>query len=256
MSESAHEKQMDDKDYIGWKNWADNDFGLVTPGRCFYFDQVFKPRLRERSKVLEIGFGNGDLLGYFRKHGHEIIGVEINDTLVRRAKRLGYTAYSSAFVWNIAELQSEKFDQISAFSVVEHMNHEQLNAFFSWVKNHFNEGGKLYLQFPEGASPFGLANQNGDFTHITSLTKAKIEVLCDANNMEILSYSDDILSSNRLCSFGIPGKMALLLLQWYANIVKRVLRIFLYPLSTSLRLGTNSIAVIAVRKITSGRHDR
>jgi SAM-dependent methyltransferase len=238
---------MNDKKYIRWKNWGEDDFALVKPGSRFYFDQVFKPRLSENSKVLEIGFGNGELLGYFRAQDHDIVGVEINDALVDRAKNLGYVAYTGA-VWDIAGLQSEKFDLIAAFSVVEHMNHEQLNTFFSWTRLHLNDGGRLYLQFPEGASPFGFANQNGDFTHVTSLTKPKIEALCDTNNMVLLSYSDDLLSSNKLCSIGPLGKMVLLLLQGYASVVKWTLRILLYPLTTSLRLGTNSIAVIAAQK--------
>lgn len=242
--------KMDDKKYIGWKNWGENDFGLVKPGSRFYFDQIFKPRLRVKSNVLEVGFGNGELLGYFRAQGHDIIGVEINDVLVGRANKSGYVAYKGA-VWDITELQSEKFDLIAAFSVVEHMHLEQLYTFFPWARTHLNDGGRLYIQFPEGASPFGLANQNGDFTHVTSLTKTKIEALCDASNMELLSYSDDLLSSNKLCSLGLPGKMALLVLQGYASLVKWALRILLYPLATSLRLGTNSIAVIGAQKITN-----
>lgn len=240
---------MDNKKYIGWKSWDEKDFGFVKPGSHFYFDQIFKPRLREKSQVLEVGFGNGELLDYFRAQGHEVVGVEINDALVERANKLGYEAYNSGAVWEVAELQFEKFDLIVAFSVAEHMDYDQLNAFFSWVAKHLNGAGKLYLQFPEGASPFGLANQNGDFTHVTSLTRTKIEVLCNASNMEIVSYSDDLLSSNKLCSFGLPGKMILLILQWYALIVKWGVRIILYPLTTSLRLGTNSIAVITVQKI-------
>ena len=69
--------------------------------------------------------------------------------------------------------------------------------------------------------------------------------------MQLLSYSDDLLSSNKLCSFGLLGKTVLLLLQGYASGVKWSLRILLYPLTTSLRLGTNSIAVIAVKKAPS-----
>ena len=226
-------KKMDDKKYIGWKNWGEDDFGLVKPGSRFYFDQIFKPRLKEKNKVLEIGFGNGELLGYFHTQGHDIVGVEINDALVVRAKNLGYVAYTGA-VWDVAELQSEKFDLIAAFSVAEHMDFDQLNAFFSWARKHLNMGGKLYLLFPEGASPFGLANQNGDFTHVTSLTKPKIEVLCGTNNMQLLSYSDDLLSSNKLCSFGFLGKTVLLLLQGYAIGVKWLLRILLYPLTHSI----------------------
>jgi len=110
---------------------------LVRPGSRFYFDQIFKPSLREKNKVLEVGFGNGELLGYFRSQDHDIVGVEINDALVGRANNLGYVAYTGA-VWDIAELQPEKFDLIAAFSVVEHMDFEQLTKFFLWAKKHLN----------------------------------------------------------------------------------------------------------------------
>lgn len=233
--------------YIGWKKWGEEDFGLVLPGSRFCFDQIFKKKLTENSKVLEIGFGNGELLGYFHAQGHQVVGIEINDTLVDRAKKAGYAAYSGA-VWNIAELQSEKIDLIVAFAVAEHMCYEELNALFSWSREHLNDSGALYLKFPEGASPLGLGYQHGDFTHVSCLTKPKIKALCNANSMVLLSYRDELLVSNKLCSFGLIGKMVLLLLQWYASLLKLAIRIVLFPLNPSLNLATNSIAVIAAAK--------
>ena len=241
---------MDNRKYNEWKNWNEVEFGSVGPGSHFYFDQIFKPRLGLKSKILDLGFGNGELLSYFRSQGHDTVGVEINESLVRKANNAGYAAYSGA-IEEIAELQHEKFDLIAAFDVAEHMNFEQLNNFFSWVQMHLNEGGKLYLRFPEGASPFGLSNQNGDFMHLTSLTMTKIMVLCDISNMVLLSYFDELLSSNKLCSLGWPGKIVLLSLQWYSSMMKWMLRLLLSPLATSLRLGTNSIAVIGARKSPS-----
>jgi hypothetical protein len=241
---------MENNKYIEWKNWNESDFNSVAIGSRFYFDQVFNPSLKEKSNILEIGFGNGELIGYFREQGHEVIGIEINQNLVERAKNLGLRAYCGV-VWDIVELQSERFDLISAFSVVEHLNHEELTKLFLWARNHLNVDGRMFLVFPEGASPFGLANQNGDFTHVSSLTKTKIESLCMVSNMRILSYKDDFLSSNKLCTFGFPGRLVLQLLQGYASLVKLGLRLLLYPLATSLRLSTNSIAVIGMRSTTT-----
>jgi SAM-dependent methyltransferase len=234
---------MEYNKYIGWKKWDEETFGCVQPGSLFYFDQIFKPRLRKESRVLEIGFGNGELLGYFRAQGHDIVGVEINDELVSRANKFGVVAYVG-LVWNIAVLESDKFDLIAAFDVVEHMDHDQLKGFFSWARMHLNDGGRLYLRFPEGGSPFGLVNQNGDFTHASTLTREKIDTLCAMSGMGMLSYADDILSSNRLCSLGLLGKIILLILQGYASALKWGMRIMLFPLATTLKLGTNSVAVI------------
>jgi len=238
------------ENYIRWKHWDAEKFAQINPGTNFYFDQFFRKIrvLGNKSKVLEIGFGNGELLGYLRAHDHKVIGVELNTHLVETAINSGYEAFSG-LIWDIPELQSEKFDLIVAFDVVEHMSLKKLNAFFSWARSHLNKGGNLILRFPEGGSPFGLVYQNGDFTHVTSLTQTKIAFLCNQNNMDLLSYRDEFLSSNKLCTYGLIGKMGLLMLQGYASLLKSVLLIFLYPLSVDLRLGTNSIAVIAVREI-------
>jgi SAM-dependent methyltransferase len=233
---------------MGWKQWHAEQFATVSPGSRFYFDQIFSRWPDKQGKVLDIGYGNGALLGYFRAHGHEVVGVEINERLVKRANECGYPAYQGA-AWANAELQPQRFDLVVAFDVAEHMGNEELQTFFSWVRDHLNEGGKLYLRFPEGASPFGLANQNGDLMHVTSLTLPKIEALCVENNMMLVSYMDDLLFSNKLCSLGLIGRVVLLLLQGYAYVLKWILRIILYPIATSLRLGTNSIAVITPRKV-------
>ena len=234
--------------YIEWKRWKEKDFGQPGPGISFYFDQIFKKVLIKKCKVLEIGFGNGGGMGYFRKKGHEIIGVEVNDALVKRARDLGYTTYAG-FVWNIPELKSESFDLIAAFSVVEHMSYDDLNALFSWVRGHLKDDGRMCLQFPEGASPFGLAYQNGDFTHATSLTKNKIEVLCEKNDLRLFSYEDDLSSSNRLCSFGLIGKISLVMLQRYASLLRWIMRILFYPLQPELRLASTSIAIVTRAKV-------
>jgi len=241
---------MDFENYIGWKHWESKRFSQVSPGNDFYFSQILNNKVlsKKRSKVLEVGFGNGELLGYLRKRSHDVVGVEINDNLVERANKAGYKSFAG-LVWEIEELQFTKFDLIVAFDVAEHLSYQELNKLFSWVSNHLNNGGKLMLRFPEGASPFGLANQNGDFTHINSLTKGKIEALCAPYNMELRYYFDDLLTSNKLSSYGIASRAVLLLLQGYANLVKWLLKIVFYPITRSaISFATNSIVVITISR--------
>ncbi len=232
-------------EYIEWKRWSEDKFGQVMPGSRFHFDQIFRRSLKNKSKILEIGFGNGELLSYFRALGHQVVGVEINDNLVERARKSGYAAYSGV-ICEIPELQSEKFDLLVALAVVEHMHYNELVDLFSWANKHLNHGGKILLKFPEGASPFGLGYQHGDFTHVSCLTKSKIEALCNSCNMELNSYTDEPLVSNKLCSLGIFGKLSLYFLQAYSSLFKWSIKILLFPVCPSLRLSTNSIAVISV----------
>lgn len=238
--------ELSGDNYIRWKNWDAGNFAHASSGAIFYFTQFFKrhPVLRKQSEVLEIGFGNGELLGYLKDRGHKVVGVEINPHLVERAAQAGFEAYAG-LVWDISELQSRTFDSIFAFDVVEHMTQTELNAFFSWAKSHLKSEGRLILRFPEGASPFGLAYQNGDFTHVTSLTASKTNSLCEMNGLKLLSYSDEFLRSNQLCSYGFIGKLALIMLQAYAKVLRTMMRVLFYPLSLDIKFSTNSIAVIS-----------
>lgn len=233
------------ENYINWKHWDAEKFAAVVPGARFYFDQIFKNKsIPDQCNILELGYGNGELLGYFRSLGHKVIGVEINAHLVERAINAGYEAYQAP-IGEATALQHKQFDLIVAIDVAEHMSFVELNELFSWAGRHLNKGGKLILRFPEGASPFGLAYQHGDFTHVTSLTKGKIVALCYSNNLQLESYEDEVLRSNKLCAYGLFGKLILRTLQLYASTVRWSMRILFYPLAIDLKLSTNSIAVIA-----------
>ncbi len=233
--------------YIEWKNWGEEEFGIVKHGSRFYFNQMFRNRFKKRSKIVEIGFGNGELLSYFSELGHHVVGIEINKNLVERAKKSGYEAYSGV-IFEIPEIQSEKFDMIVGTAVAEHMNYDDLIKLFLWASKHLDYGGTLHLVFPEGASPLALGYQNGDFTHLSCLTKSKIKALCQISNMTLLSYKDERLVSNKLCSFGFLGKLGLYFLQSYSYLLKLLIRVLFFPLSPTLKLSTNSIAIMAPAK--------
>jgi len=235
--------------YVAWKKWNRNNFGKINLGGRFYFDQFFnKYKLLSNQKViLEVGFGNGELLGYLKSLNHVLIGVETNSVLTSLAIENGYDAFVG-LAWKLKALENKKFDLILAFDVIEHMGLVDLESFFSWAAIHLSDKGKLVLRFPEGASPFGLAYQHGDFTHISTLTKNKLNSLCNGKGMNLLSYDDEYLRSDKLCSFGLFGKITLLLLQGYAKFFKSNIKVFLYPLSIDLKLSTNSIAIIEKMK--------
>ena len=233
------------KGYLQWKGWRQDNFGEVRPGSRFQFRQMFCRRLKANSRILEIGFGNGELISFLSENGHQVFGSEINDDLVARATAAGFKAYLGN-IWEIPILQSEKFDMIVGLAVAEHLHYDDLILLFSWARNQLNSGGSLYLMFPEGASPLALGYQHGDFTHHSCLTKSKIKALCSETSMKLTSYADAPLASNILCSLGPFGWFCLCLLQVYSSLLKCTIRMLLFPLCPSLRLSTNSIAVISV----------
>ena len=226
-----------------WKGWSREAFCQCSPGNRFCFEQQLKGLLRPNSRILEVGYGNGELMSFLKDSGHHVLGVEINEELVKRAIDRGFTAYLG-YPWEIADLQTEKFDLVVGMAVAEHMDNECLVKFFNWVSTNLRESGALFLKFPEGSSPIALGYQNGDFTHISCLTRTKIEALCELSGMGLAAYTDEQLVSNTLCSLGPVGRFALLFLQLYARLLKLLIRVLFFPLNPRLNLATNSIALV------------
>lgn len=229
--------------YIDWKKWKKFQFGYPTCGTLFSLRLEIGQLLREKVSILEVGYGSGELLGFLTSLGKDVTGVERNQELVRIGRECGFNVFEGN-PWDISEISDKRFDLIIALAVAEHMEFEELVRFFSWSRDHLSESGTLFLKFPEGSSPFGLGYQNGDFTHRSCLTKRKIEALCPMTKMTLVSYSDERLVSNRLCSFGIIGQVLLLALHLYSATLKLLVRAIFLPVYPELSLATNSISLI------------
>lgn len=157
------------KTYSLWKSWDQSQFSVLFPFEERYFDQEFKRtqcQFPSDSRVLEIGFGNGKFLAYARKRGWSAVGIEANDQLVKLALERKFDALHAD---NLSQFESDRFDLVVAFDVFEHMTKEELLELFFEINRILRPGGRLIARFPNGDSPFGLLNQNGDVTHVTSI---------------------------------------------------------------------------------------
>ena len=238
-------EQMAGASYRRWKGWNKDNFGELKPGTEFQANQIFMSANTSDMQVLEIGFGNGELISYFRKQGLHVVGVELNHELVELAGAMGLEAHAG-HVWNIKALKGRSFDLIIGFAVAEHLSELELNLLFKWCASHLNRDGQIVFKFPEGASPFALGYQNGDFTHKTCITKEKIKILCQEHGLKICTYYPEPLTSNQLCSKGLLGRAAMRGLQIYGNLISYILRIILLPLAPELTLAKNSIVKLAL----------
>lgn len=248
---NSHNEKYE-SDYAEWKSWGNVDFGQCGLGTLYRLNKIFKkPYLSAKFRtVLEIGYGNGEVFSYFKACGCQVYGTELNSTLIERALKLDWSVYQGD-VWEIPQFDEMKFDVICAFDVLEHMSLTQLKSLFCWLRDHLSNDGVFIARFPEGASPFGLSNQNGDFTHISSITKSKIEYLCKGEDLEVKGYFDDTMSSNKLSKIKFIGNFALNFLNFYAYVVKKILKILLYPVASSVSLATNSVVVVSKRNINN-----
>lgn len=170
--------------YIKWKNW-DEEFGLLERCEESYFRKELKKVFAANEsgkRVLEIGFGNGKFLKYCKTVGWDIEGLEKNVDLVQKARAAGYAVRCSG---SIEDCQRETYDLVAAFDVFEHLSAEETISLLLEIKRILKKGGFCLLRFPNGDSPLGLKNQNGDVTHQQFIGSSKIRYFSTKTGFQI-----------------------------------------------------------------------
>lgn len=185
--------------YTKWKGWRQGN--RIPKWQAKYFASELsydKPHIIK--SLLEIGFGNGELLQWCKRNGIQAVGLEIIPELVANAEANGFDVY----LHSISEPKSESlqflhrtYDCIVAFDVFEHLDNEGIRAAFGFASNLLNPNGKLIIRFPNGESPFSLPFQNGDATHATYLSQSKLEQLSIGTDLQLVAYRNPRRVINR-----------------------------------------------------------
>ena len=185
MKTPAQTQPFDER-YLEWKDWQPREFGRCNATLANYFAAETGLRDGRGRRVLELGFGNGELLGWLRERGAEVFGVEANPHLVEQARQLLGDAHAGADLQS-PELQrfAGQFTDIFALDVLEHVPQESLGVLLSQLAALLAPGGRILARFPNGDSPFGRINQHGDPTHVTTLGRAKIEYFARRAGLQV-----------------------------------------------------------------------
>ena len=207
---------LDHQSYAAWKSWDAQTFGQSTPKEQRKFQIELRPlRLPKGARILEIGFGNGSFLSWARGHGFAVTGLEMNPILVEHAKSHGFEVVQSE---NIENLGMNKYDAVVAFDVLEHLTPGQIESCLHAVEKALVSGGYFLARFPNGDSPLGLAHQNGDVTHQTTIGFHKWIYWVKKTHLDLVSIKGQakpIVSSNPFAtSVRFIFRMIQLMAQW------------------------------------------
>lgn len=171
--------------YSEWKGW-EQPF-VCPPDLAQYFAGELRGRSLQGTSVLEIGFGNGEFLGFARANGATIAGCEITSRSIEAAQTAGIPLLPADFETSAAQYAGQ-FDIIAAFDVFEHLDPPTIMAKLVAITGMLRPGGWLILRYPNGQSPFGLASQHGDATHIVALSRAKMDLYASATGLRTIAY--------------------------------------------------------------------
>lgn len=233
-------------DYSRWKSWDANNFGKISNNQLAYFQSEIRriPKsFSQTLKVLEIGFGDGSFLKYSQLNGWDIFGTEANETLVNLAHSKGFKAVNSD---NLIIYDSDSFDLIVAFDVLEHIAKNKILDFLQEVDRVLRGGGFFIARFPNGDSPFGLPHQNGDFTHVSSIGSGMVTYMASQVNFQIIfigGQSEPIIGCNLLLAI---HRIFTLPLKWFIN---KLINLVFFPRKKIAFLSPNMTIIFKSRKI-------
>lgn len=131
----------------------------------------------KNSKILDIGCGYGLLLKTFKDAGYKhLIGIDISEEQIEIAKKL-YPEINFYCLNLISYLKdsNEKYDLVTAFDVLEHLDKEEALTTLELIYKRLNENGQLIIQTPNAESPWFGAVAFGDFTHEWFYTASSLE---------------------------------------------------------------------------------
>lgn len=168
--------------YAAWKGWQ-SAFSYGKDEANGFLGELKGIPLDGRS-VLELGFGNGEMLAWLRDQGASVIGTEINEDLLAAARDAGYEVFGpdlSALLPRYAG----SLDLVVAFDLLEHLEVSEIADSLATLANLLAPEGRLIARFPNGQSPFGRFHQYGDVTHKSVLSVPIIQQLARGCNLEI-----------------------------------------------------------------------
>lgn len=206
-------------DYRKLKGW--DEFGLLSPIQNAFYKKLFslaKKFTGRTENILDIGFGNGSLLSYCKTNFIKFDGIESDLKSLNIAKQYFQNVYS------LAEFKPEKqYDLIFLLDVLEHNTFEDCNDLLSMCKGLLAKNGLIVIKVPNGDSPFGLRNQNGDPTHISFFGINKLYFFSKILDFKIVFFCGDlepIFCGSRMHTFHrIIFKPIKLLVNFIINII-------------------------------------
>jgi len=173
--------------YTDWKQWHKEQFGQCSRGDARYFAwHLARCHPAPVGSTLEIGYGNGNFLGFARARGMACVGIETQAALRDRASAAGIENHDSLQ----ALAPDRRFDLIVAFDVLEHIEQAELPALLQRLGGHLAPQGALLLRVPNGESPLGRMFQHGDLTHVSTLGLSKFRQLAASSGLAVLCHGE------------------------------------------------------------------
>lgn len=102
--------------------------------------------------VIDIGCGRGEMLKLLGKNKINALGIDLNETMVKRAEELGFSAVQADALEYLAGLEKSSVSAITGFHIVEHIPFNTLLRLFQECYRVLRPGGVMIFETPNPES--------------------------------------------------------------------------------------------------------
>ena len=162
--------------------------------------------------------------------------------MLAAAGQFGLEQLPAAFE-EVAQSHAGRFDTIAAFDVFEHFAMAAIVTRLKAAEIMLKPGGCLVLRFPNAQSPFGLAPQNGDPTHMAALSRSVFEQLIQGTSFTIERYAP----SYRIGGGSVPKRLVRRLRYTARDVIAAALN-FIYAMD----IPWDPVVVLVLRRRPGG----
>jgi len=133
--------------------------GITTKKYVIPFIEEFK-KITHKTKILEVGCGEGGNLAPFIQLNCEVVGVDLNSRQIDNAKLFiqedfpnANATFVSEDIYKVKPDDFGRFDVIMLRDVIEHIPNQEV--FLKHLKKFLNKDGVVFFGFPPWRMPFG-----------------------------------------------------------------------------------------------------
>jgi 2-polyprenyl-3-methyl-5-hydroxy-6-metoxy-1,4-benzoquinol methylase len=161
--------------------------------KCAWLGHNFGEFFHGEQRVLEIGPGLGEFLGFITSCGSPVIDVVDRDEGVLEIIRSRFPIQRAwkCSAENLNEIAGDLgiYDRIFVLQVMEHIETKHLCNFIRVLYEHLAPGGMAIITVPNGANPLSIVERYSDITHHNLFSENSLKQLVEMSNLKDAVYS-------------------------------------------------------------------
>jgi SAM-dependent methyltransferase len=150
---------------------------LIKNRQAKYLPVLEVQDTNRRHPILDVGCGRGEFLSLLRERDIRAVGVDINASDIQRLRKLGYDVHHTDGATYLETLPDASLAGITAFQVIEHLDHDYLRRMLKLAYQKLAPEGLLLLETPNPDCLTAFRYFYLDPTHVKPIPRYLLAIL-------------------------------------------------------------------------------